>query len=272
MHELIKTWTNLRPDQGRYVLQQDLAILEGYKKAEKLMTPLGYNWAKYRDDPLLGSGDDRRLHLSLIPEPYVGNLDEAKVVVLLLNPGLTPSDYYAREKDSAYREALLTQLRGRGIPGDYPFLHLNPEFSWQDGFRWWNLKLRDVIKHGAKLHFNGSVQHARQAIAKRVAALELVPYHSESFGVPDPVLRKLRSVQLALDYVRTVLVPRAERGECQIVVTRKVADWGLGELPGVIRYASHHARSASLSADSEGGKAILAALAPKAIHAVDPIP
>ncbi len=54
-------------------------------------------------------------------------------------------------------------------------------------------------------------------------------------------------------------------GGCEIVVTRRVNDWGLrvdaADLPGVINYSDPgHARGASLSPASRGGEAILRAV------------
>lgn len=264
MHPLFCAWRRgLRPGD-RFTLEEDFTSLSHEKEPDRLMTPAGFSWESYQRDPALGSGEDTRLHLSLIPEPYVGNLMQARVVILLLNPGLTPSDYHA-QGIPAYRDALLEQLKGEGNAGDYPFLHLDPAYAWQDGFTWWNGKLRAVIKKAAVDWFGKDVIAARRAVARQVAALELVPYHSECFGLSDDLVGRLRSSTLSRDFVRQVLVPKAAAGGCEIVVTRRVRDWGLlaetGDLPGVINYSSPgHARSASLSPGSRGGQAILRAV------------
>jgi hypothetical protein len=57
------------------------------------------------------SKDDHRLHVSLIPQPFFGNVDSARVVILTLNPGLNPIDYYAECFVDQYRRALLENLR-----------------------------------------------------------------------------------------------------------------------------------------------------------------
>ncbi len=44
-------------------------------------------------DPNFG-GSRKRLHLSLIPQPFCGNVYSARVVILALNPGLNPLDYF----------------------------------------------------------------------------------------------------------------------------------------------------------------------------------
>ncbi len=264
MHPLFTAWQH-DPRQGDlHVLDEDFVHLSNAAKSDKVMTPRGFSWEDYQRDPALGSGEDTRLHLSLIPEPYVGNLMKARVIILLLNPGLTPSDYHA-QGIPAYRDALLEQLKGEGNGGDYPFLHLDPAYAWQDGFTWWNRKLRSVIKKAADDWFHHDVIAARRAVARQVASLELVPYHSECFGLKDGLVRQLRSAALARDFVKQVLVPKAAAGGCEIVVTRRVNDWGLrvdaADLPGVINYSDPgHARGASLSPASRGGEAILRAV------------
>jgi len=70
-----------------------------------------------------------------------------------------------------------------------------------------------------------SYGRAHAFVRSSVAALELVPYHSESFAVPDRVVSELRSVQLIKSYLNEILVPRAVRGEVLIVVTRKERWW-----------------------------------------------
>jgi len=40
-----------------------------------------------------GDFEDRRFHLSLLPMPYVGDLERADIFLLTLNPGCKVSDY-----------------------------------------------------------------------------------------------------------------------------------------------------------------------------------
>jgi hypothetical protein len=101
-------------------------------------------------------------------------------------------------------------------------------------------------------------EDARKHFAKLMACLELVPYHSVSYGLSDGIRGKLSSVKIACQYVQEVLRPRAEAGEILIVVTRHSAKWGLPESSHVITYLGSETRAAYLTPNSRGGKRIVA--------------
>ena len=82
-------------------------------------------------------------------------------------------------------------------------------------------------------------------------------YHSKTFAFPHKLLEKLRSVQLAQQFVGGVLLPRAKRNDCLIVVTRSGRYWGLTGRRNVVIYEGSETRSAHLSPSSRGGNSIL---------------
>jgi hypothetical protein len=59
------------------------------------------------------------IHTGLLPMPFVGSLSRAKVFLLMLNPGLSPTDYFGEFEQPAYRGALrnnLFQSERNGVP------------------------------------------------------------------------------------------------------------------------------------------------------------
>ena len=46
------------------------------------------NFKEYVESPLFGDPNDNRFHISLKPVPYEGNLENALIYYLSLNPGL----------------------------------------------------------------------------------------------------------------------------------------------------------------------------------------
>ena len=64
---------------------------------------------------------------------------------------------------------------------------------------------------------------------------------------------------MAKHYVQTELVPRAQADEKLIIPTRRGSDWGVHEIhhENVIVYHGGHTHGASLSSNSDGGRAIL---------------
>ncbi len=52
---------------------------------------------------------------------------------------------------------------------EFPFLSLDPKFSWHGGFLWWERKLRDVIAQVAKDSFDGRYLDSLRHISTRLA-------------------------------------------------------------------------------------------------------
>jgi hypothetical protein len=94
--------------------------------------------------------------------------------------------------------------------------------------------------------------------SRRVAALELVPYHSGSFA-GHRLIECLPSTAQVLKFAQNELLPRVCVGDAVAVVTRQATAWGLGSerTPNLVCYERGLARGASLSPRSPGGKLIL---------------
>ena len=75
-----------------------------------------------------GDFTDRRLHLSLLPIPYGGNLRTADIVLLLLNPGFSFPDYYAETRVPQFRRHLEQTLAQNFDGINFPFIWLDPEY------------------------------------------------------------------------------------------------------------------------------------------------
>jgi hypothetical protein len=108
-----------------------------------------------------------KLHLELLPEPFLGRAD-APVVLLNLNPGYSDDDLSWHQNplfQTRYRRNLSHE------PCDYPFYLLAPDVSSAPGHGWWTGKLKALIQAvGA------------QTVARNVLCVEYFPYHSERFG------------------------------------------------------------------------------------------
>lgn len=180
------------------------------------------SWDDYVHSDRFGRGTkDREPHFSLFPVPYMGNLEEAKVVLCLANPGFSPSDYRA-EEDQKFRNALRNNLsQRRGLR--YPFIALNPQFGWTMGFDWAERRLRSIVD---RLTENGHCPNyidALQKVSKDVAILELFPYHSRDTSALKGMSgnRRMPSVLAARDY----LAELCTRRDKITIVMRRHKDW-----------------------------------------------
>ncbi len=130
-------------------------------------------WSSYTSGERFGMRDDL-LHLSLVPVPYAGDLENAEIVILLTNGGFSDGDYFF-EDYTGVRQSLFDNLHQK--PGrEFPFFCLDPNLAWSGPFRWWEPKLRPIIE---LLMAEGmSYPNALKLLAKKIAVVELFPYHS----------------------------------------------------------------------------------------------
>jgi len=200
---------------------------------------------------------DSRFHTSLLPIPYGGDLSRADIFILLLNPGFSHADYFGEFHVPEFRKRLERNLTQNFENEEFPFLSLDPKFSWHSGFTWWEKKLRDIIALIAEERFGSRYLDALRHLSMRLALIELVPYHSSHFG-GHKLIGQLKSSEVAKRYVSEVLMPDVRRGMKTIVVTRQSASWDLGEPDeNCVVYVGGQTRGASLGLNTSGGKAIL---------------
>ena len=211
------------------------------------------DFRKFVSSSRFGDFKDSRLHLSLVPIPYCGDLRTADIVILLLNPGFGFTDYYSETCMPQFRCRLEKTLAQDFSDMEFPFVFLDPEYCWHGGFHWWEEKLRDVTTIIARKKFKGSYLDALRCMSKRLASLELIPYHSSSFNA-HRFIKDLHSVRAARQLAQEMM----KEGKRTIIITRQVKLW---EPPrdsqNLIIYKGGHTRGASLGSKSCGGKAIL---------------
>lgn len=265
LNELINFWQQCLPlDKPPFVHPKDLqALRESGLTHLTDLEDMPIDFDSFVKGPRFGDFDDHRLRLSLSPVPYVGDLKKADIVILLLNPGFSYSNYWEENKMPGFRKRLVDNLAQKFKGIEFPFFGLDPEFCSSGGFVWWEKKLRDVASEIAKKN-DWKYLDALRDLSKRVACLELVPYHSSSFS-SHVLINKLPSVKMVQRFVRESLVPdakigpKARIGKRTLIVTRKEKEWSLpsGKNNDIVIYTGGHTRGASLSSISRGGKAIL---------------
>lgn len=245
----IETWRSCSFEDPPYIFPGDDSLLGG----KNLSTY--HSFADFTNSADFGLISDKKLHLGLLPAPFRGNLEKASIFILLLNPGLSPADYYAEYESNEFRAALLRTLRQQNSDDDYPFTSLDPRFSWQN--KYWTQKLQGVIEELMKQNEGMSYRDALRMLAQNIACIQFVPYHSKKFGLTSSLQKQLASSKAAVDYVNQVLVPRAKQGNAVIIATRKVREWGLPTHENIIAYTGIEALAAHLTPNSPAGKTIM---------------
>ncbi len=254
LKELINFWRECPTDEPPFVHPADHSLVSRNKVSDMDETSMDFD--SFITDQRFGRFDDR-LHTSLLPVPYVGDLRNAQIVILLLNPGLSYTNYWGEYKMPEFRDRLIGNI-GQSFEGvEFPFFGLDPQFCWDGGFAWWEKKLRDVVTKIAEEKFDSRYFEALRDLSAKLACVELVPYHSSSFG-SHAILEELPSSKMVRKFVLEYLIPEARIGKRTLIVTRQAKSWNLPETnKNIVIYKGGHTRGASLSQNSSGGKAIL---------------
>lgn len=249
--DLIGAWKAWEEERPPFVLPEDRLLIQDALDSKAAVV---HDWNTCTADPSFGDPSERRFHVGLLPMPFVGNLNKASVYVLLLNPGLGPHDYYGEYKVPEYKAAAIANLRQEREV----FMFLDPKFSWHGGFAYWHGKLASLIQ---ELAGRASFASARAHLARSLACIELIPYHSPSFRDPGRWVRSLPSALIAKQFVQEVVMQRVQAGQAVVVVARKGKIWELPKHEGIVVYEGAEARSAHLTPNSRGGRLILDHLA-----------
>jgi hypothetical protein len=251
-NDLVSRWRSSPLHEPPYLFEDDRPYFDS-SSARRLLS-VHRSFDENVSSDVFNLPDDTSLHVGLLPLPYMGDLQAASVFILMLNPGLSAGAYYAEQHSPEWKQAVVNNLRQEGLDAEYPFLGLDPRFSWHPGFEYWNGKFRSIAESVMRKE---SVPYrvALSRIARRVACLELVPYHSNSFR-DAALLRRLPSRAMVRSFVHDTLVPKARRQRALIIVTRGRSGWRLEQEGHIVVYKGGEARSASLSLNSRGGRAI----------------
>jgi hypothetical protein len=249
-HQLINKWRKCLCQKPPFLFPGDEDVINENGKN----TTCYQSFKDFIESRDFGSRDDHKLHLGLIPTPYMGNLEKGSIFILMLNPGLSPLTYYAEHDNDEYSAALKSNLHQENLDENYPFMFLNPNFSWVSGY-WMGKLYRTIEKLSNDLKIEFKMALSR--FAQETCVLQLLPYHAKTFGLPETALKKLSSVKLIKKYVHDIIVPKVKNNQALIIVARKVKFWELSNHHNIIKYDGPESRGVPLGPSSRGGKAIL---------------
>lgn len=126
---------------------------------------------------------DHKIHLELLPEPYLGN-PQAKIVLLNGNPGFD-EDVHIYHNNANFVKAYRTNLYHERQ--EYPFYLLNPQFEKSPGFEWRYDTLERLL---IQFHYD------LKKIANEIFVIEYFPYPSKNFGFYKGILSQQYSFYL----------------------------------------------------------------------------
>lgn len=248
---LTEYWKRFKPKSGRLnVHPDDLAWFE--TNQPNGLEPGVQTFDGFVKGKRFGSEADK-FHMSLLPSPFHGNLTNAKILILLMNPGFIPSDYYA-DQDRAFRTACISNLRQTNGKSQFPFFGLNPKFAWSGAYQWAERRLRPIVQRLQK-HHDCTYYKALAIMSKQIAIIELIPYHSSggnAFAGWGNAWRDLPSAIEARNYVKGLCKsPR----KTLIILARSHEKWGIPDAGNVVRCPPLRGVTFNPDLTTESGKA-----------------
>ncbi len=228
MNDLIKFWQELdtNPNKGCYIHPDEKIILKSYKDP----------FFKGEDkDNYNKTTDNKKLHIDLLPSPYMGDIRNAKVYILMNNPGIGQQDkekkHFLGEYDDHANPALWRALSATLKQdfnceelSEYKFLFLNPIFQNTSGGRYIIRKLNKCISLYDQLKQNNS--DGLKVFSNNICFLQMYPYHSGNN--PEKFQNNCKSHLMAMDYYKNLLEPLCYKEDILILVVRghsHVIDW-----------------------------------------------
>lgn len=210
---LANFWKNPAYYKDTKILQDEYTVLE---KAGLLIS----------EAEIKNNDGELKIHPMLPAEPFMGDLDNAKVYIFMLNPRAgTP--YKAEYKNWQNTVLLdkwqqnLNQQKNR----QYPFYYLDPQLATTGGGKWWLLD-KGLDKIISRLKTN-KPNNTQAFVSQSICSIELCPYHSTS-AKWNPKQKKaiysLPSVLETIKFLRDYIIPRVIKKECSLLITRSVSD------------------------------------------------
>lgn len=242
MNSLSAYWKEMDMETAPYIHPQDKKILEG----SKIKFTINTNASLY----------DKTLHksilqLGILPSPYMGDLDNSKIYIVMLNPGFGVAEYLEKDNlefKAAKKDTILQDFSNKHLR-EYPYMYFHPDFAKTAGGEFLlGEGKKDKNRHGSRkqwllkcldsyIETNNTIQRdeAKKVFAKNICLINAFPYHSGDFkGIPFSKVKQSGSHQAAIDFIKTKVVDKSNL----IFVARKVKYFKeiLGESENIVYF------------------------------------
>lgn len=182
------------------------------------------------------------IHFGLLPQPLIGDVENAKIIICSLNPGFSADDYNA---DELHHNDILEQLNPDNHNKTLFWLTEKPDDkgNLSGGAKWWQGKLDQKDKEKSLVYniikeyksdveslSNEELKKEKEKVFKvlseNMAAIELFPYHSAKFNYT--YLKNCESTKKIIEYVKE-LAENSQKSQL-ICFTRSFKYWKVNEI------------------------------------------
>jgi hypothetical protein len=167
-----------------------------------------------------GTKFELRVEQGMLPEPYQGHINNAKVVFLMLNPCFDETDkkFYANKE--YYNEVIDTI--NQDLNKEYPFSILHPKWSLSPASAYWRRQMGKYAEAISAIT-GTSFEDGMKVVANNVATIELFPYHSKNW-MSTKSLMQIQSAKYSRYLAKKAIT---EQGKI-VVCTRAIREWSMG--------------------------------------------
>jgi len=188
--------------------------------------------------------DESRVIRKLFASPFVGNINNAKVYILSLNPGFHSGDFIDEYQNPQYIDLLK-----RNLLGEVNTFCFAEEISLGTGaYKYWSQKVRMIANKIAEAK-SLSIHEAFKITLSNICLIESFPYHS--YRKPTFAFDEIPSCIVAKKFVKDVVVKRAENDECLVCAWRMVNFWDLPDNVNIIKKNPRYSKNKLQTSDIE---------------------
>lgn len=231
LNTLIEYWRNPDYVPGTFIARRDYQFLSSIGA---LVDAAEFEYVCQRYGPL-NPTVATRLHKELPPEPFHGDIKNASVYMISLNPGCgTYDDEYS--PTFGWRWPTLMNIAENNLKqngkNEYPFYYLDPTLGHTGGGMYWytgnpksmasTKKLQSLVSHMAQSPHD--TERVRKILAEQLCGLELCPYHSVRWDSFGRRLYRIPSVLAMVDFIAEYVIPDVLAGKKSLVVLRHVRE------------------------------------------------
>ena len=175
-----------------------------------------------------------KLRLNVYPQHFVGDIDNAKIIILSLNPGYSTEYYDAYKNITNKNGTNYEQIMKENLEMKQPFFHAF-ELANESDLGYWGNKMKCWVE-GYDKKDNEELIESLKKITEDIALAEFFPYHSISYngmydklgkGTSPNSNRKIKDYLPTQKFLFEKIKKRIDdkNDEVIIILTRSFAKW-----------------------------------------------
>ena len=175
-----------------------------------------------------------KLRLNVYPQHFVGDIDNAKIIILSLNPGYSTEYYDAYKNITNKNGTNYEQIIKENLEMKQPFFHAF-ELANESDLGYWGNKMKCWVE-GYDKKDNEELIESLKKITEDIALAEFFPYHSISYngmydklgkGTSPNSNRKIKDYLPTQKFLFEKIKKRIDdkNDEVIIILTRSFAKW-----------------------------------------------